>query len=201
MYPSEGSIPQPEIAHDDLKKTESQSPAPPEIKKQAESNGEPEVTSKNQEPDVSSPKAPSEAAKSSSHHEEVKATEPPIVPQNQQLEENLKNVQNSQSSIGYSEAAGDYVGGMINNLMEGYSDIVKANNQASNQEDSISYNKNSCNQSIEKRVDVDSSIEAGQSSQGGGNGSELPFDDMNKSTSTIRNIANDYVSDMVNKLA
>lgn len=104
----------------------------------------------------------------------------------------------------FSEVAHNYVDGVVDKVMEDYSVLIKHTEEGLEDEDdarSISRNKAPLKDlSIEKRISDDSSVEASprsnsERSKQDDEQSEAPSD-----SSAIRNIANDYVSNMIKGL-
>lgn len=123
------------------------------------------------------------------------------VPSNNQKDQ----VDQSITSEKFTVVANDYIGGVFDKVMDDYTNLVKSKEDESATDptpESTSRNP-PVNQdlSIERRVNMDSSIEQNDNeSIVHNNQDDEPVSDHNKSTSTIRNMANDYVSNMIQGL-
>lgn len=194
---SEGSIPQPDVPKEDVHKNKPSSKMSiPKDEARSESK-QAESTKKSVE--VKSPLAKAAKPEIAKVNEEVKAPSEEHsrnVPQNQQVTQSDRSIDKSCTS----KVANEYVGDMFGNIINDYSVHMKDQNQSIDQSSSIAYPQDSHNQSIEKRVSLNSSIDPAKVSPKDAEISEGPVSDVDKSTSTIRNIANNYVSDMVDKL-
>ncbi|CAI2371304.1 unnamed protein product [Moneuplotes crassus] len=194
---SEGSIPQPDVPKEDVHKNKpSSKKSIPKDEVRSESKLA-ESTKKSVE--VKSPLAQVTKPQISKVGEEVKAPSEKHsrnAPQNQQVAHSDRSIDKSCTS----KIADEYVGDVFGNIINDYSVHMKDQNQSIDQSSSIAYPQDSHDQSIEKRVSLNSSIDPAKVSPKNAEISEGPVSDVDKSSSTIRNIANDYVSDMVDKL-
>jgi len=133
-------------------------------------------------------KEESKASRSDPSHSETHGSE--------SSQENIGD--RSVTSAKYTEIAGNYWDEMVERVMNDYSDRIQATEQ--NEESDPEYDSNNKEQpndtSIEKRID-DSSIEQ-SINQGRGSKTNLLNDVADgSSVSSVRNIANDYVANVL----
>jgi hypothetical protein len=124
-----------------------------------------------------------------------------------------KEVDKSFTSEKFTAVANDYVGGVLDKVMGDYTEIMvpSRNNNSAINESGVNSSNPPVDQdmSIERRVNMDSSVEQ-QDSNGpshrteveghASNNQDEPVSDHNKSTSTTRNMATNYVSNMIEGL-
>lgn len=130
-----------------------------------------------------------------------------VIANNQKNHSFNGNQDQSFTSGRFTEQANNYVDKVFDKVMENYTDIINSPSDEEEEEEETDRQDSSnnqkehinMNQSIEKRVDVESSIEHSvikldNSEQGNSLHNQ-------SSTSTIRNMANDYVTNMLGGLS
>mmetsp|Transcript_30176 Transcript_30176/g.26727 ORF Transcript_30176/g.26727 Transcript_30176/m.26727 type:complete len:163 (+) Transcript_30176:504-992(+) len=135
-----------------------------------------------------------------SHHTQEGVSDLP--PNNQQNSSEVKVMEKSITSGGYTIVANDYLGGMFDKVQDDYSNIIKTkSNLGESHVNSSNNDENnrqpSNNDSIEKRIEMDSSLGHNQDESGN---MAVNIGHNESSSSTTKGMANDYVSNMIHNL-